>query len=121
MHGPRPFQRSLAGWRGHDGLASSQLASSLTLRREGSHVALAQDVALGRPPRSKFAGIDVVVYRLGGDAKYVCGFSNRHDFDTPLVTGEFASMPFAKSPEDGTDTVGVTRRSSDAMHAAARH
>src|ERR1019366_6519854 len=87
------------------GSPRGQLASSLTLRREGSHVALAQDVAFGRPPRPKLSGIDVVVYRLGGDAQYVCGFSNRHDLDTPLLSDEFASMPLAKSPEDGTDTV----------------
>ena len=78
-----------------------QLASSLTLRGEGSHVSLAQDVAFGRPPRPKLSGIDVVVYRLGGDAQCVCGFSNRHDVDIPLLSDEVASMPFAKSPEDG--------------------
>jgi hypothetical protein len=87
------------------GSPRGQLASSLALRSESSHVALAQDVAFGRPPRPKLSGIDVVVYRLGGDAQYVCGFSNRHDLDTPLLSDEFASMPFAKSPEDGTDTV----------------
>lgn len=67
------------------GSLRGQLASSLTLRGEGSHIALTQDVAFGRPPRPKLSGIDVVVYRLGGDAQYVCGFSNRHDLDTRLL------------------------------------
>src|ERR1019366_4159547 len=78
------------------GSPRGQLASSLTLRREGSHVALAQDVAFSRPLCPKLSRIDVVVYRLGGDAQYVCGFSNRHDLDTPLLRDEFASLPFAQ-------------------------
>jgi len=105
MHRPRPFQRSLAELRGRDGLARSQLASSLTLRREGRYVTLAQDVAFGRPTRPKLSSIDVVVYRLGGYAQYIRGFSNCHYSDTPLLSDQFASMPFAKSPEDRTDTV----------------
>src|ERR1017187_7790555 len=86
-----------------------QLASSLTLRREGSHIALAQDVALGRPPRPKLSGIYVVVDRLGGDAQYICGFSNRHDLDIPLLGDELASMPFAHSPVDVMKTVQIKR------------
>ena len=52
------------------GLASyPQLASTVTLRGQGSHVAVAQDVAFGRHPCPKLSGIHVVVDRLAEEAQ----------------------------------------------------
>src|ERR1039457_5678972 len=92
------------------GSPRSQLASSLTFRGEGSHVALAQDVVFGRPPRPKLSGIDVVVDRLSGDTQYVCGFSNCHDLDTPLLGNEFPVCYSWNHPWTVCTRFSLTRR-----------